>query len=377
MKMLSLGLSLTVSLSSFANVGVFPKGLLSEMGYRKASSFATQSQSKFPQFFDFHLFTQPQIPAPQLLPWPVQFEDAEHSLGNSMIQFQQYGYADAYWHGGCDLRAQAESEVRTPIGGRIEAGHYGYETNADGSMEKYWTPWPEQGQDMYFEVAVIGDDGLRYEFHHINRKTLPQNIVNLLNQGNARVEAGEIVGRVIRWPVRAGDGTYYHHIHYNVVTPDGTRINPEAISHPIEDRIAPEVQGVYAITQTNQVLDVTRSGRLQGQKVKEFVVAVFDRNDRNVYKHPPTRVELRSGETKLSGWDFRKVLLNEDKSFPNIHQVFLDALTTPSGQRLRTRGDYEQNFFLMRLPMTATQQSSLEILVEDFAGTAQIYKIEL
>jgi hypothetical protein len=49
---------------------------------------------------------------------------------------------------------------------------------------------------------------------------------------------------------------------------------------------------------------------------------------------------------------------------------------TPSGERLRTRGDYDHNFFLMRLEVPANAQPPFNIKVEDFAGAAQEFLID-
>lgn len=364
--------------SASADVGVFPKGQLAKMGYQPAQPqhLATYARifSKLPPA-PMKLLSN-ETPAPQTLQWPVSFENVSHNLGNSMIQFQQYGsFSAPYWHGGCDLRTAAQSAVRTPVSGQLDAGHYGYETNDDGSMTKQWMPWPRQGDEMYFEVAVIGDDGLRYEFHHIDRATLPAHIKQLLDRGNGRVEAGEVVGHVHSWPMQGADGTYYHHTHYNIVTKDGVRINPESVSLPVEDRRAPDVHGVYALLKSNRVIEVKNGSRLAGAEVQEFVVASTDKNDPNVYFHPPTVVELKAANGVISGWDFRKALLTLDQKFPDIHQVYKEALTTPSGERLRTQGDYNNNFFLTRLVVPAGSKAPFEIKVEDFAGNAQLFEI--
>ena len=111
-------------------------------------------------------------------------------------------------------------------------------------------PWPREGDDLYFEVAVVADSGVRYEFHHVDRASLPVGIATLLNAGGGRVEAGTLLGHAITWP----DGDY-HHIHYNLVLPSGTRINPEFVSPLLADHRAPE------IADAGTACTVARTGR--------------------------------------------------------------------------------------------------------------------
>lgn len=75
------------------------------------------------------------LPAAHASPWPVAFQDAQHSIGNSMAEFQPFGRP--YFHGGCDLRTKAGEDIHAVVSGHLEAGHYGYDTNEDGSLTKY------------------------------------------------------------------------------------------------------------------------------------------------------------------------------------------------------------------------------------------------
>src|SRR6185312_1912041 len=168
-----------------ADERVRPASVLLQEGYKPAPAFSPQTSSA--------------LPAEHSLPWPVRFQDAEHTLGNVMNQYQPFG--DPYYHGGDDLRVDAGAGVSAPVAGRLEAGAYSYAARADGSLEKYWKPWPQTGDPTYFEVAVISDDGLRFEFHHVDRDSLPAAIVAKLDAGGGRVEKGELLGRAVEFPV--------------------------------------------------------------------------------------------------------------------------------------------------------------------------------
>lgn len=371
---------LCATAATHADEGIYPKGQLSRMGYQEAAPLhkaivLKALKGKTPRLAPTLKLLDSQ-PAPQLLPWPVTFENNQHNLGNNMIQFQSYGGSDSYFHGGCDLRTAAQADIRTPVAGKLDAGHYGYEVQPDGSMKKFWTPYPQHGDDMYFEVSVITDDGLRYEFHHVDRNTLPSAIKQKLDHGNARVEAGEIVGHVHNWPITAIDGSYYHHTHYNIIAADGTRINPESVSWALADTSAPEIHGVYAVSSKGVVTELSNGGKAPSPLPAEIIVAATDKNDPNVYTHPPTVVELKSADGKSSGWNFKHTLLDQNGKFPNIHEVFKDSLVLPNGDRLETEGDYENNFFLVRLVVPAQAQLPFEIRIEDSAGTARVFLIK-
>ncbi len=320
----SLALFLFATLS-FANERVVPEEQLLQEGYRPVE----QSRS-----------APVALPAPHSLSWPVQFEDSAHTIGNSMAEFQPFG--SPYFHGGCDLRSASQATLTAPVSGKIEAGHYSYNNNPDGSLQKFWKAWPQRGDAYYFEVAVIADDGIRYELHHVDRDTLPPAIVRMLNAGGGRVDAGTELGHVITWP----DGVY-HHTHYNIELPGGARVNPEFVSPLLTDTLAPEVLGVYAKLADGRVADFGQ-GMFAAAPV-EFVVDSFDKQDGNIYEHPPVLARLVFASGQETRWDFRASLQDSRGAFPNIWSFFLASLRTPNGRTIRTEGGYGTGHSLIRL----------------------------
>lgn len=300
------------------------------------------------------------LPRAHTLPWPVTFQDTSHALANVMAQFQPFSHPP-YYHGGCDLRVSEEAEVRAPVSGRLEAGHYGYATQPDGSMIKYWKPWPQSGDSAYFEVAVVSDDGIRYELHHVERSSLPAGIVAILNSGGGRVAAGELLGRTYYWP----DGEY-HHIHYNIILPSGVRVNPEFVSPLLPDRLAPEIQAVFAVMSDGSVRQY-KGGRL-AQMPSEFVLAVIDRQDESVYEHPPSFARLRFETGAETSWDFRQSLVGNDGRFPPIWDFFVKNIVAPSGQNYSTDGGYGVGLSLVRLKVPKGAAGRFEMVVGDIAG---------
>lgn len=291
--------------------------------------------------------------------WPVAFASASETLGNVMAQFQPFDNP-AYWHGGIDIRTQTAFELRTPVGGRIEAGHYSYSTNADGSMTKFFKPWPASGLATYFEVAVIRDDGLRFEYHHVDRARLPQAIISMLNRGGARVDAGTELGFAV--PFSAS----YTHIHYNVILPSGVRVNPEYLSTLIPDHFAPQIIAAAAVMRSGRTEPLTAP---LTETPAEFIIATIDKLDLGPYEHPPAaaRVIFENGVETL--WDFRQSLTDSDGTFPVLSEYFLDKITL-AGRTFRTTGGYGTGLSLVRLKTPVGAAGKFSIALVDQSGNA-------
>ena len=310
---------------------------------------------------------------PGSLDWPVAFEGPESTMGNTMAQFQRYGGGSPYFHGGCDLRTRAGEKVLAPVSGRLEAGHYSYAQRPDGNLEKFMKPWPETGEALYFELSIVDDRGFRFEFHHVDRASLPASIVRKLNESfNPRVEKGEWIGNVVEWPVAGAGGKPYHHLHYNIIDPQGVRLNPEHYSFGLSDSNAPEIHGVYVRNSITRFFD-----RADGVLAvdSEVVVAATDQRKPNLYTHTPPRVQWQwndaGDEEQKLGWNFLEALLTQEGFTPDIRQVFASEIRTSEGQRLQTQGDYSNNFFLFRMPKLPMRVGqSLELIVQDQAGNS-------
>jgi hypothetical protein len=355
-------LAVSMSTSASADENVRSVRELRRLGYRPFSEF----KKSYPT--TGRLTLQKLLRRQNSLPWPVPFLDNKEPIGNSMIQFQNYGFA--YYHGGDDLLSKDQYWVTTPVSGWLEGGHYGYSGNPDGSMTKHWIPWPNSGDEMYFELAIITDEGLRFEFHHVDRQTLPAETIAALNKGRVRIEAGTKIGKVVDW------GSYYDHVHYNIVTPEGLRINPEFVSEMIPDNQEPEVEGIYAIDENNKVQAFT-GGKLS-YRPKEFIVAGFDRkNSKSPYKHPFHMTMLRFESGAVSGWDFRAVMKTLDGHWPSLTEFYLPSLRTPRGATLKTFGDYGDGFNLVRLKVPANASGKFVIEIADMNGNRKTLMGEL
>lgn len=298
-------------------------------------------------------FTPPQTK----LPWPVKFQDEQNTVANSMAQYQPFG--DPYFHGGCDLRVAPRERVLATVTGKIEAGHYGYTKREDGSLQKFWRPWPQNGDSLYFEVAIIDAGGIRHEYHHMDRSTLPPEIQGLLDRGGGEVAAGTYLGNTIYWP-----GGGYHHIHHNMIAPGDLRLNPEFYSEKILDTEPPQVFHLYAISPTGAV-NFAEGNFLF--RPTEFIVHSSDRKNASVYENPPVFVGVTFQNGASFQWDFRERLWQGDR-FPVLREFFQLSLRTPEGKILRTEGGYGTGKSLIRLPVPQDGSGPFVIRVEDMAG---------
>lgn len=160
--------------------------------------------------------------------WPVHFESPSATIAQSFVQRQDFG--GQYYHGGCESRAKSGSAVIAPIRGRLEGGYYSYERHADRIAKiKLWRPWDGKPYaDLYFELAVIDSLGYRYELHHVDPMTLPASTLKLLNDSlnpALRLRSWKPECKSAASYARPNIG--YHHIHFNIIAPNGLQMNPE------------------------------------------------------------------------------------------------------------------------------------------------------
>jgi hypothetical protein len=345
-----------VSMNLYADERLASSAQLLQEGYFPVSYVENLENNNLFPTFD----VSADLPQKHSLAWPIKFQDEAHSMANTLIQFQPFNNAP-YFHGGCDLRVKVGAEVLSPVTGKLEAGHYSYSSRPDGSTQKFWKPWPEMGFDRYFEIAITTSSGIRHEFHHVNRNTLPQPIVDLLNRGGGQVEKGTRLGFAFPWGFLD-----YDHIHYNILLPTGTQLNPEYYSEMIPDHLAPEIQEAFAIKTDGKVIPFSQE-KLDFRPT-EFILSVKDKKDQNVYEHPPTwvRLHFESGEESL--WDFRSALIGPDGKFPTLWSFFAQSIITPDGQELRTEGGYGVGRSLVRIKVPSQAHGNFTLEVGDIAG---------
>lgn len=315
------------------------------------------------------------IPLPKNgIPWPVSFEDAAHSMGNSMAQYQEYGDGEPYWHGGNDLRTARKAWLVAPISGTLAGGHYSYVNSPDGSAVKQMRPWPKTGPALYFEISITTAEGYRLEFHHVDRNTLTKEIVAGLNKGNVQIKAGTKIGQVAEWPTEKPYGSTYYHIHYNIITPDEKELNPEWFSPLIADSTPPTVHGVYA--RYGVVYEKVAEGATLKRRPDELVVANTDLKDGNSYRQPADFISITHAEKEVRAWDTRLRLHTPQGTYPDIRMAFAETITV-DGKVIRTQGNYSADMFLARVAMPADFFGPVSLRLLDQAGNEAVFRLNL
>jgi hypothetical protein len=337
----------------------------------KAQGFIIQKKYKAP-FANNRIINAPQSMdkyRANQLPWPFELPFKDGFIGNNFAQYQPYVIAG--YHGGSDMVLESDSWIYAPVNGLLEAGHYAYTDNPDGSRIKHWKPWPQAGDPNYFELAVIDNEGNRFELHHVDRATLPKEVVAGLNQGNFKVSMGAKLGRVVDW----GMSFHYDHVHVNIHDQQGNWYNPEHFFKMLPDTIQPKCK-IMAIDNTKKSVWVTPGFKLT-PNIVNFVALVSDQKLDNHFSQVPVYFELKFDQGDLFFWDFRRNLISSDAKFADIRQVYAQATRLPTGQSMRQPTGYYPNDvqFLVNLPIPSnTGTGQFQISVQDMAGNSCIVR---
>lgn len=150
-------------------------------------------------------------------PWPFPLL----SIGHNMQSYQDYG-GSPYWHDGLDIRSNVDQPMYSSVAGKVV------------NIENY-----VPGNAMYWEVAILDDEGFVWKYHHVDRASIPREIHDAYKV-RGRVNAGTLIGNVVRWPI-SSFGEVYHHLHLLIVGADGKYINPFLMMEPLPDTAVPVI----------------------------------------------------------------------------------------------------------------------------------------
>jgi hypothetical protein len=259
-----------------------------------------------------------------------------------------------------DLRVKKRSPVYATVSGSVEAGHYGYTNNPDGSSEKYWHPWPAGGDRNYFEIAVVSPEGYRFEFHHMDENKISAEVLALLQAGGGEIKAGALLGNTVAWP----DGVY-HHTHYNIISPSGVQLNPEFFSPLLDDGQAPDVSSLFAVFSDDRTEDFA-DGNFE-VRPDFFAATVIDHNDKNIYDHPPVYAAITFEDGMNYTWDFSEFLLGPNGKFPSIWNFYIESIRGPDGKNYATEGGYGVGQSVIKIPVPAEAHGNFKIKISDQA----------
>jgi hypothetical protein len=158
--------------------------------------------------------------------WPFDLD----SIGWTMQSYQNYG--SPYFHHGTDMMKMWGTEVYNRSGGQVI------------NIENYNPGW-----DLYWEVAVLDPDGYIWQYHHIQRETIPQAVLDKYQEyladpiNGGFIPADTHIGNIIEWPVWSFN-KQFNHIHLNILAAGGVFVNSFEFHNPLPDTVSPEIQGV-------------------------------------------------------------------------------------------------------------------------------------
>jgi len=271
-------------------------------------------------------------------PWPFPLL----SIGHNMQSYQDYG-GSPYWHDGLDVRSRVDQPIFASTGGKVV------------NFENY-----QPGNPMYWEIAILDDEGFVWKYHHVDRKSIPEEVVNAYkNKGS--VKAGTLLGNVVRWPV-SSFGEVYHHLHLLVVAKDGQYINPFLMMEPLPDTKAPVIKKI-GLAKNHSPID--------GNEVKGAHALYLEASDLTLHEKfilPPYKISYKmDGGEEVLVWEFINLPSGKnDTDF--IEDFYMNG----------TCGDYSCRKFYFNLNFTKAAPRktmtlnpgahSIEVFVEDAVG---------
>ena len=240
--------------------------------------------------------------------WPFEPQDEPHPVGHNSVNFQNYAeeednYEGAYFHHGIDIIMPEVTEVYNQISGRVTKIDY-YRTELVGE------------NPLYFEVVVETVNGLIFEYHHIDKNTVPQKIHEALESGEL-IPEGEVLGKIVFWPMPdAFSEKFFHHIHLNIMNQDKIKINPALLMIPQVDATDPVIEEIFLI-------DDNRTKTLSSEPDEPFhvVVKAHDYTDFDPWPNPVrfSEVYIYDEDENIvfhhPGYDFIAMMDSDEKVF--------------------------------------------------------------
>ncbi len=208
-------------------------------------------------------------------PWPF----ALLSIGHNMQSYQDYS-GSPYWHDGLDIRGQQEQSVFAAAGGKVV------------NIENYI-----HGNELYWEVAILDEEGFVWKYHHISKESITEEIKRSYQNGE-KISEGTLIGNIVQWPM-SSFGEVYHHLHLLVVAEDGRYINPFLMMEPLADTQAPVINRI-GLAKNHKPID---GGQVAGEHA--LFVEASDLVMHKKFILPPHKISYRidKGEEKLV-WAF-------------------------------------------------------------------------
>ena len=284
--------------------------------------------------------------------WPFTFVQ----MGHAIQSYQNYssGTSSAYFHHGIDMIAPNGTMVYTRSGGQVV------------NIENY-----QSGNDLYWEVAILDGEGYVWQYHHIDRNSIPQIIHTRFAEWKANPATGGYVppnthiGDIVYWPV-VSFGYRFNHIHLNILAAGDIYLNPMEFHTPIEDNQPPEIQAIGLLNGNTLVSGNVATGNYG------MYVRARDLYKSSVYYLPPYKTEFSiDGGEWITVWDFH--------DFPGgfNDQTYVNDFFVPD----LTCGNYTCRDFYIDLGFTTSGQRAfpsepgehtIDVRVWDYAGNSDM-----
>jgi hypothetical protein len=279
-------------------------------------------------------------------PWPF----ALLSIGHNMQSYQDYS-GSPYWHDGLDIRGNQDQTVFAAAGGKV--------VNIQNYIE---------GNPMYWEVAILDDEGFVWKYHHIARNSIPKEIEAAYASGG-KVAEGVVIGNIVKWRV-SSFGEVYHHLHMLVVGSYGQYINPFLLLEPLADTKAPVIKSIGLAKNHKPVSGNSITG------AHALYVEASDLTLHDKFTLPPHKISYKmDGGEEVLVWEFIHL-----PSATNDEDYITDFYMKG------TCGDYSCRKFYFNLNFTKSAPRAqmnlksgnheVEVTVEDIVGnkTAQSFQ---
>ncbi len=264
--------------------------------------------------------------------WPF---NVSFTLGHAIQSYQNYstGTSQAYFHHGLDIMAPNGTDVFSRSGGQVV------------NVENY-----QLGNDLYWEVAVKDPEGYIWQYHHIDKNTIPQAIKDKFAQYQADplnggfIAPNTYIGDIVYWTV-VSYNKRFNHIHLNILGAGGVYLDGFEFHTPLADTVGPQILAV-GLTKNNTVQSVTTISGEYGLYVRARDLVLDD-----VYYLPPHKVEFSvDGGPVTTTWEFEDLPGGADRyAYVNDYHVapptcgnyscrdfYIDLGFTTAGQRVFT-----------------------------------------
>ena len=288
--------------------------------------------------------------------WPFEW----HQMGHLNSSYQGYGALNsAYFHHGIDMVSnQPNVPVYTRSGGQV----VNVENYSSGHANAH----------LYWEVAILDPEGYVWQYHHVDKDSIPQTVHDAYAAWQANpatggfVEANTYIGDVVDWPVETF-GFFFHHIHLNILAAGDIYLNPlefhKAGNKP--DTIKPVIHQI-GLFQGNTLLP---GNIINADTNYSIYLNASDLHQSEVFKLAPHTIEFKidGAEAWTTMWDFRKLPGGADE------EAFVNDLYIPN----HTKGNYEFRDFYFDLGFTPSGQRTfpktaglhtIDVRITDFAG---------